>query len=213
MAGAERRAAGIAEDGGAPARTLDAAGGPPEPVAAAAPATAAVAGAAIGRSARRPIARPHDGQKWSSLPWIAAQRGHAAMPASRRTVSGRLSPSASSSARNSVSIARERRELRGDELVAALAEALHLEDETPEVAVGELARLAQEAQPAAHAAARAEARAARLARAPAAGRQLAAPAAAASAARGRRAPLVGGGACRRRSRGGRLRGAVDRGSP
>ncbi len=42
--------------------------------------------AAIGRSALRPIASPHAGQKWSPLPWIAAHRGHAAMPASRSTV-------------------------------------------------------------------------------------------------------------------------------
>jgi hypothetical protein len=52
---------------------------------------------------------------------------------------------------------REGGELREHERVVALPEAVEVEDETPEVAVGELPRLAQEACATAHAAARAEA--------------------------------------------------------
>ena len=51
----------------------------------------------------------------------------------------------------------ERGELGQHERVVALAEAVQVEDEPAEVAVGELARLAQEARAAADAAARAEA--------------------------------------------------------
>jgi len=70
----------------------------------AAAAFAAGAGAAIGRSAWWLIENPQFGQKLSSLEWIAAQRGHAVMPASRRTVTGRRSPSTPSSVRSCVSI-------------------------------------------------------------------------------------------------------------
>jgi hypothetical protein len=64
-----------------------------------------VAGALpTGRSARRSIAKPQLGQKRSSLPWIAAQRGHAAMPASRMTVTAWRSCSAVSSVRSSPSM-------------------------------------------------------------------------------------------------------------
>ena len=45
----------------------------------------------------------------------------------------------------------ERRELGEHERVVALAEAVEVEDQAAEVAVGELARLAQEARAAAHA--------------------------------------------------------------
>ena len=48
----------------------------------------AAAAPAIGRSAWRPIAMPQLGQKWSSLLWMAAQRGQAVMPASLSTVTG-----------------------------------------------------------------------------------------------------------------------------
>jgi hypothetical protein len=59
--------------------------------------------AAMGRSALRPIASPQAGQKWSPLPWIAAHRGHAAIPASRNTVIGCPLPRTRSSARSSAS--------------------------------------------------------------------------------------------------------------
>jgi hypothetical protein len=58
---------------------------------------------AIGMPAWRPVGVPHIGQKRSSLPWIAAHRGHAAMPASRSTVIERRSSRAASNARNSPS--------------------------------------------------------------------------------------------------------------
>ena len=113
---------------------------------------------AIGRSAWRPIGRPQAGQKRSSLPWIAAQRGHAAMPASRRTVTGwrYRGPPPTCAARRR--LARASRAWR-PQLVVALAQAVHLVDQAAEVAVGELARLAQEARATTHASARAKARA------------------------------------------------------
>lgn len=67
-------------------------------------AAGCVAAPAIGRSAWRPIDIPQLGQKLSSLLWIAAHRGHAVIPASRRTVIGRRSPSAASIVRSSASI-------------------------------------------------------------------------------------------------------------
>jgi hypothetical protein len=59
---------------------------------------------AIGRSALWPIENPQAGQKWSSLPWIAAQRGQAVTPASRSTVTPRCSRRAASIARSSESM-------------------------------------------------------------------------------------------------------------
>ena len=88
MAVRGRRAAALADgevSAGRAAPASTAAGG--------APATTAGV-AAIGLSAWRPIGIPHTGQKRSSLPWIAAHRGHAAMPASRSTVTGWRSPRA-----------------------------------------------------------------------------------------------------------------------
>ena len=64
----------------------------------------AVAAPAIGRSTLRLIGRPQLGQKRSSPLWIAAQRGHAVMPASRRTVTGWRSDRLASSARSSASM-------------------------------------------------------------------------------------------------------------
>jgi hypothetical protein len=52
---------------------------------------------------------------------------------------------------------RERRELREDEVVIARSEAMKAEDEAAEIAIRELASLAQEPRPAARATARAEA--------------------------------------------------------
>ncbi len=65
---------------------------------------AGAAAPAIGRSTWRSSGIPQLGQKPSSLLWMAAQRGHAVMPASRRTVTDRRSSSAPSSARSSVSM-------------------------------------------------------------------------------------------------------------
>lgn len=66
---------------------------------------AAAAGAApIGKSTLRLKGSPQLGQKRSSPLWIAAQRGHAVMPASRRTVTGWRSERFASSARSSASI-------------------------------------------------------------------------------------------------------------
>ena len=79
------------------------------------------------------------------------------MPASRSTVTGWRSPSAVlERAQLGVDLA-ERVQLGEHERVVALAEAVQVEDEPAEVAVGELARLAQEARAAARAPARAEA--------------------------------------------------------
>ena len=109
-------------------------------IAAGAGAVATTAGvAAIGLSAWRPIGIPHAGQKRSSPPWIAAQRGHAAMPASRSTVTGWCSPRAASSARSSPSKLASVAQLGHHQRVVALAEAVHLEYQPPEVAVGKLA--------------------------------------------------------------------------
>jgi hypothetical protein len=61
-------------------------------------------GPAIGSSTWRPIERPQFGQKRSSPLWIAAQRGQAVIPASRRTVTVSRSPNAVSSVRSSASM-------------------------------------------------------------------------------------------------------------
>ena len=119
-------------------------------------AWAALWGPAIGRSARRSIARPQLGQKRSSLPWIAAQRGHAVTPASRRTVTAWRSARLASSARSSASMCPIVSSLASTSVVVALAEAVQVEHEPAEVAVGQLARLAQEPRAPAHAPALAE---------------------------------------------------------
>ena len=59
---------------------------------------------ATGKSTRLLIDSPQFGQKRSSPLWIAAQRGHALIPASRRIVTGWRSSRAASSARSSVSM-------------------------------------------------------------------------------------------------------------
>ena len=92
-----------------------------------------------------PIAMPQFGQKWSSLLWIAAQRGHAVMPASLSTVTGLWCDERPlESPQLAVDVA-ERVELVEHERVVALPEAVQVEDQSSEVAVGELAGLAQEA--------------------------------------------------------------------
>ena len=113
---------------------------------------------AIGRSTLRLIDRPQLGQKRSSPLWIAAQRGQAVMPASRRTVTGWRSDRLGLERAQLGVDAGERAQLGEHQRVVALSEAVQVEDEPAEVAVGELARLAQEARAAAHATARAEAR-------------------------------------------------------
>ena len=72
------------------------------------------------------------------------------MPASLSTVSGWGSCSVVSSARSLGVDVSERRQLRQHQRVVALAEAMQVEDEASEVAIGELACLAQEADPAAN---------------------------------------------------------------
>ncbi len=117
----------------------------------------AAAAPAIGRSAWRSIASPQLGQKLSSLLWMAAQRGHAVMPASRSTVIGlALAQGAFDRAQLAVDVA-ERRQLGEHERVVALPEAVQVEDESAEIAIRELACLAQEAQAAARPTARLEA--------------------------------------------------------
>ena len=113
---------------------------------------------AIGRSAWRDIGRPQFGQKRSSLPWIAAQRGQAVIPASRSTVTERRSSSAALERPQLAVDVAERVELRQHERVVALAEAVQVEDEAAEVAVGQLAGPAQEAGTPPRPPARAEAR-------------------------------------------------------
>src|SRR6185437_5962714 len=86
----------------------------------------------IGRSAFASNASPQPGQKRSSLSWMAAQRGFQL-------------------AHLGVHLA-QRGELGEHQRVVALPEAVQIEHEPAEVAISELARLAQEARPAAHAA-------------------------------------------------------------
>ncbi len=111
VAGTEVAGAGVASAGrasaGADGVTPGAAGGW-GPISGGDPGIAPAAGgdtgvAVTGRSAWWPIGSPHAGQKRSPLPWIAAHRGHAAMPASRSTVTGRRAPRAPSNARSSSS--------------------------------------------------------------------------------------------------------------
>ena len=70
----------------------------------AAGAAAVPAAPAIGRSTLRLIGSPQLGQKRSSPLWMAAQRGQAVMPASRRTVTGWRSERLASRPRSSASM-------------------------------------------------------------------------------------------------------------
>src|SRR5205823_1332596 len=74
------------------------------PAAAACEVSAPPAGPEMGRSVWRLTESPQVGQKRSWLPWMAAQRGQAVTPASRRTVTSRRSCREDSSARSARSI-------------------------------------------------------------------------------------------------------------
>src|SRR5205823_12668463 len=75
-----------------------------EPLAAACEASAPPVGPEMGRLVWRLTESPQVGQKRSWLPWMAAQRGQAVTPASRRTVTSRRSCREDSSARSARSI-------------------------------------------------------------------------------------------------------------